>query len=59
MVLPFISCGTQNRCDCDHFWDDRDRKCTYCGQMIGDCCEDHGDDMRYEQQLYSSKYDRY
>ena len=53
-------CGhTQDRCDCDRFWDDRDRKCTYCGQMIGDCGEDHGDEMRYEQQLYSSKYDRY
>jgi hypothetical protein len=53
-------CGkTQHVCDCNEFYDDRDRKCTYCGQMIGDCGGDHGDDMRWEQQLYSSKYDRY
>ena len=52
---PFCAeCGhTQNRCDCDNYLDDRDQKCTYCGQMIGDCGEDHGDDMRYEQQCYS------
>ena len=49
-------CGhTQDRCDCDRFWDDRDRKCTYCGQMIGDCGGDHVDDMRYEEQCYREK----
>jgi len=53
-------CGkTQHVCDCDIYRDDRNKKCTYCGEVIGDCGEDHGDDMRWEQQLYSSKYDRY
>jgi hypothetical protein len=44
-------CGkTQDVCDCDIYRDDRNRKCTYCGEVIGDCGEDHGDDMRWEQQ---------
>ena len=52
-------CGKiQYVCHCKEFYDDRDKKCTYCGQMIADCGEDHGDDMRWEQQYYSSKYDR-
>ena len=28
-----------------------DEKCTYCGKMDSDCGGDHGDDMRYDQQL--------
>jgi hypothetical protein len=32
-----------------------DEECTYCGKMESDCGGDHGDDMRYEQQLSRSR----
>jgi len=39
----------------DKYWDERDdQKCTYCGQMESDCGGDHGDDMRYDSQIYDS-----
>jgi len=37
------------------YLDERDdQKCTYCGQMESDCGGDHGDDMRYDNQIYGS-----
>ena len=36
-----------------------DEECTYCGKMDSDCGGDHGDDMRYDQQLSRSRSSPY